>query len=84
MTILAEHLRQAALGNLLYNWFRANPNFNLSNSDIRAVVDATDDWIEANTAAFNNALPEPAKSTLTADQKEFLFLIIAQHRFNQT
>ena len=37
--------------------------------DLRAAVFAIDDWIEANQASFNTALPEPAKSALTGKQK---------------
>jgi hypothetical protein len=49
---------------------------------MRAAVDATDDWIEANQASFNSALPLPARTALTSKQKVRLFLSVAQMRFN--
>lgn len=81
--LLPDNLRQAILGSLIQDWSRTDPALGLSLSDIRAAADATDDWIEANTAAFNSALPEPARSVLTTSQKEFLFLAVAQGRFTR-
>ena len=49
--------------------------------DLRAAVDATDDWIEANQASFNTALPEPFKSNATAQQKTRLFMDVAAKKF---
>ena len=54
----------------------------LSKADLRAAVDATDQWIEDNQASFNNALPTAAKTALTAKQKVRLFLAVAQKRFD--
>jgi len=54
----------------------------LSKTELRAAVDATDQWIEDNQASFNNALPDTAKSALTGTQKVRLFLDVAQKRFN--
>lgn len=53
----------------------------LTKAELRAAVDATDDWIDANQASFNSALPEPAKSALTGNQKVRLFMAVAAKRF---
>ena len=34
----------------------------VTKADVQAVVNAADDWQDANAAAFNTALPEPGKS----------------------
>ena len=50
---------------------------------LRAAVDATDEWIEANQAAYNAALPSGAQSfrTLaTLEQKTWLFCYVAMRR----
>lgn len=49
-------------------------------SDLRAAVDATDDWIDANAAAFNSSLPAAAQTNLTAAQKTIMFCAIAAMR----
>ena len=48
--------------------------------DLRAAVDATDGWIDANAASYNSALPEPARSSLTAGQKTLIFVAVALMR----
>ncbi len=53
---------------------------NLTKADIKAAVDATDDWIDDNQASFNTALPNPFKTTATLDQKTLLFVIVALER----
>jgi hypothetical protein len=52
----------------------------LTKANVQAAIDATDDWIDANAAAFNAALPEPAKSTLTPVQKTIIFCFTALKR----
>ena len=49
-------------------------------ADVKAAVDATDAWIQANQGAFNAALPATARTNLTADQKTLLFTQVAKKR----
>ena len=53
----------------------------LTKAEIKAAVNATDQWISDNKAAFNAALPEPAKSLLNASQKTRMFTLVAEKRF---
>lgn len=53
----------------------------LTRADLRAAVDATDDWIVANQASFNAALPLPARTVLTAQQKALLFSYVVRRRW---
>lgn len=55
--------------------------FPLSKPQLDAAINATDDWIEANAAAFNSALPVVARNGLTARQKMELFCRVALARF---
>jgi hypothetical protein len=48
--------------------------------DVQAAVDATDDWIDANQAAYNAALPLPFRTTATLPQKTILFAMVALRR----
>lgn len=49
-------------------------------ADLRAAVNAADDWCDANQASFVAALPEPFKSASTALQKRMLLLFVIAAR----
>jgi hypothetical protein len=53
----------------------------LSKVDLRAAVNAIDDWVDANTAAYNAAVPQPARGALTTKQKAQLLLYVVKKRF---
>jgi len=60
---------------------RANTEpMGITKADLRAAVDATDQWIEDNSVAFNAALPQPARGALSATQKTLLFVYVAMRR----
>jgi len=48
--------------------------------DIRAAVNATDDWIDTNATAFNSALPVAFRTNASQAQKTILFCIVAMRR----
>lgn len=52
----------------------------LTKPDIRAAVDAIDDWCDTNAAALNAAIPLPARTALNAQQKLDLFLRVVSRR----
>ena len=56
----------------------------LSRDDIAAAVNAVDAWVDANAASFNQALPEPARSELTAIQKTKLLYLVCRRRWEVT
>jgi hypothetical protein len=56
-------------------------DYNLTKADLRAAYDATDQWISDNKASFNAAIPEPARTALTASQKAGMLTEIAAKRF---
>lgn len=49
--------------------------------DLRAAVDAADQWAEDNQASFNSALPLPARTELTAKQKALLLMEVIKRRY---
>jgi len=73
--VTAQSMRQAELGTLA-----------ITKPDLRAAIDATDEWIEAAQGAlapptgYNAALPQPARGSLTAQQKTLLFCWVAMRR----
>jgi len=51
-------------------------------ADLRAALDAVDQWVSDNSASYNAALPKPCRTALTTQQKARLLLYVAQKRFN--
>ena len=49
--------------------------------DIQAAVNALDDWYNANVASANQALPQPARSALTVEDKALLSNLIVSQRY---
>lgn len=41
----------------------------LTKSQLRAALDALDDWLDTNLASLNSAIPLPARTRMTAKQK---------------
>lgn len=70
--VIAAHIQRPQQG--------LGPLAALTKTDLRAAVDATDDWIDANSAAFNTALPATARTALTQQQKTLLFCYVALRR----
>lgn len=48
-----------------------------------AAVNAIDDWIDANQASFNSALPLPFRTTATLEQKAMLFGFVLWRRIGK-
>jgi hypothetical protein len=55
--------------------------FGLSKADLRAAVDAMDQWLSDNAAALNTALPQPARGALTTPQKARLLIWLVRWRY---
>jgi hypothetical protein len=49
-------------------------------AQLLAAVNVTDEWIEANQASFNNALPAAFRAGATLPQKTLLFCCVALAR----
>lgn len=53
----------------------------LTKTDLRAAVDALDSFFHNNAATVNNAIPQPARSALTTEQKARLLLFVIRKRY---
>lgn len=56
-------------------------SLNLTRADMRAAVNAIDDFLHNNAGAINTAFPQPARSVLTVAQKAKIFAWVALRRF---
>ena len=50
-------------------------------ADLRAAVNALDQWLEDNKASANQALPQPFREVATTPQKALLLQFVIQRRF---
>lgn len=53
----------------------------LTKAELRAAVDALDDFMNTNAAAINSAIPQPARGALTTSQKAKLLVHVVQQRY---
>lgn len=81
MATLTSEQRQEVRAELSALLSHARQPFALTKAQFLAAIEATDDWIEANAASFNSALPAAARTGLTAAQKARLFYFVALKRF---
>jgi hypothetical protein len=81
MAVLADGERLGVLKRFAGELSAARTAFALSKPDLQAAVNAIDDWVEANQAAFNTAIPLPARTTLTAKQKVQLLFYVVSRRY---
>lgn len=64
------------------DWMRHNTEtVGIVKADLRAAVNAIDDFLETNAAAINNAIPQPARGALSAAQKARLIAYVALRRW---
>jgi hypothetical protein len=59
------------------NWIQSKP----SKQNYQDAVAAIDQWVEDNKVSFNNAIPEPCKSLMTAQQKAQLLMYVITRRW---
>lgn len=68
--------------NRIWRWFmrRNTEPSSFTKDQLRAAVDATDSWIDANAANFNSALPIAFRTTASNTQKTTLLCWVAMRR----
>jgi hypothetical protein len=53
----------------------------ITKADLRAAINAADDWANTNTTSYNTALPLPARTSLTTAQKALLLNFVITRRY---
>jgi len=54
---------------------------NMTKVDWRSVINAVDDWVNANAVNYNAALPQPFRTNATAAQKALVLMWVVQRRY---
>lgn len=73
-----DPINRFRVGNQLMRDRRSSPT--VTKPELRAALDATDDWIETNGAAYNLALPIAFRTKATLQEKTLLFCYVAMRR----
>lgn len=85
MAVLDETNRAACHGEVMRRFRElgagAAGETSLSKAQIRAVVDALDDYLNSTAADANQAIPLPQRTTLTSAQKAFITTIVITRRW---
>lgn len=55
----------------------------LNKYQLKAVIEAADNWIGSSTSSFNNSLPEPGKSQLDMKMKLKIFRMLIKIRWEE-
>jgi Ni2+-binding GTPase involved in maturation of urease and hydrogenase len=78
MAVLSDALRRA----IWQEFMQVNADaVGITKADLRAAVDAIDTWVDSNAASMNTAIPQPARSGLSAAQKARLLAFVALKRY---
>jgi hypothetical protein len=81
MAVMTDSDRVDAMKKFVQKTFvEMNNSAKVSTVDVKAAVDATDAWIDANQGAYNAALPAPFSTQATTAQKTILFAYVALKR----
>lgn len=63
-------------------WMRDNrESVSVTKTDIRAAINAADQWVSDNQGNFNSALPVASRAALNAAQKARVLMFVIQRRF---
>lgn len=81
MTLLTDQQRRELWAEYQKQISRIREEIAIGKADLRAAVDAIDQWVEDNSASLNQAIPLPARTSLTARQKVRIFMAIVKKRF---
>lgn len=72
--------RAAVNAELQRKWSAPALPCSITRADLRAAVDAIDTWCDDNQTSFNTAIPQPARTALSADQKAWLLAYVVRKR----
>ena len=81
MAVMSGASRQEAWAEYMRQVSNDGETITVSKPELRAALDAADQWASDNAAAFNSALPAAARTKLTTSQKARLLAFIVTKRY---
>ncbi len=84
MAVLTDNQRAAVWAEFMRDVCKDREQYGtLTKADIRAAVNALDDFLNAQAATINSTIPQPARAQLTTAQKARLLTAVIRHRYIQ-
>ena len=77
MAVLTEQQRREAWAEMM-----RLGGISIPKEDLRSAFNALDDWFEFNAATLNSVIPQPARSSLTLQQKALLLSLVIRKRYD--
>jgi 5-methylthioribose kinase len=84
MAVLLDAIRKEIWSDFMEECSSLWEKLDLNKNEIKAAVDATDQWLEDNDISYNNALPAAAKNNLNKKQKARLLMKVIRLRYEVT
>lgn len=84
MAVLSDNDRLATWANLMREFSNLRSPIGITKADLRAALNAADQWADDNASEFNLAMPQPARGSLTAKQKALLLMFVIAKRHEVT
>lgn len=82
MAVLSDNDRHTAFGEFISDICAAKETLGAATkAELRAALNALDDYLNTNAAAINNAIPLPARTALTTAQKARLLNAVVRYRY---
>jgi hypothetical protein len=81
MATLNEQDRAEVAGNFMRELSNGREALATSKANLRAALDAIDNFFDANAANINAAIPQPARAELTTAQKARLTMFVIRQRY---
>ena len=81
MAASPDEKRIAAWVELMQKLSSEGQAIGITKADLRAAVDAIDNFLESNVTAINNAFPQPSRSSLTTAQKARILAAVTLYRY---
>ena len=80
MAVLPDADRVAVWSEMMSALSAGREPLNLTKADLRAAVNALDDYMNTNAGAINTAIPLPARTNMTVAQKARLLTFVIKKR----
>jgi hypothetical protein len=84
MAVLSDPERFACWKQLMRDLRDIAEDVTIQKADLRAAVDAIDDFLNDNATTINQAIPQPARSALSTKQKALLLMAVIVRRYLNT
>lgn len=81
MAILDDNDRSLVHTSIMRDLSARRDPISITKADLRAAVNALDNYLNSNAASINTAIPQPARSNLTSSQKALILMYVIEKRY---